>query len=57
MSYYIVATDTGKIVEITNVMNEFIIQQLANEFACAVHAILGQHSGFSAVPKRADDTA
>jgi hypothetical protein len=48
--YYIVSEHDDKILDICDNMSSDIIQAAANEFGCAVYAIDGEHSGYSARP-------
>jgi hypothetical protein len=49
--YYIISEDESLILGVRTNMSEEIIQREANDFKCAVYAIQGEHSGYSAEPK------
>ncbi len=50
--YYIVTEVGGQVVGVTDNMSNTIIQHEADEKQCAVYAIRGEHSGYSAHPKK-----
>lgn len=53
--YYIISEDGSRIIDQASTMSDEVIQGYADEFKCAVYAIRGEHSGYSAEPQKDGD--